>query len=556
MKRTRKYLALLCLVLVASLFFSACGGDKTETPQTKPSGSQSSEPGAKETEGNGAEDDVVRLNVGLSSAPVSLNTWSNNDRNSSLIASIAMPSLVKIDDNGKKVGVYGTTWSSNDDATQFTVTLPSGLVWSDGEPFDSSDMKFTAEYLVEKEFGYNASMFTNVESVETPDELTVVYNLKSPDVNFFNQAGFWVSPLPEQEFADVDDPMNHNYSGVGYGPFYIAEESQGEYVLLKKNPHYTLTDVAIDEIVFRVYTDENTMVLALQNGEIDCTADYVSVASQSQLSTNPDMEFLSTQSLGYGFSSFSQSNELLRDVNVRMALSMGYDRDAICQVAYQGGAVPMETPVSPVWKDFAASGIKQPSFDIEAGAQLLEESGYVDSDGDGVRENADGEKLAFELIYRAGLAAADSVVEIVRSNLAKMGVEVTLVPTDAATFSAKVTQGHEYDISYSVWGVIDDVDTALHIIYGMNETLNFMDYNDQEMEDLLLQSRQTVEYEERVKIIDEWQKLFVERMPTVNLFVATNTYAVNTSNFSGYTLSPGNNGVFDAVNVVKITPNN
>jgi peptide/nickel transport system substrate-binding protein len=216
----------------------------------------------------------------------------------------------------------------------------------------------------------------------------------------------------------------------------------------------------------------------------------------------------------------------------------------------------METPVSPVWKDFAASGIKQPAFDIEAGAQLLEESGYVDSDGDGVRENADGEKLSFELIYRTGLAAADSVVEIVRSNLAKMGVEVTLVPTDAATFSAKVTQGHEYDISYSVWGVIDDVDTALHIIYGMNETLNFMDYNDQEMEDLLIQSRQTVEYEERVKIIDEWQKLFVERMPTVNLFVATNTYAVNTSNFSGYTLSPGNNGVFDADNVVKITPNN
>ena len=537
MKRTRKYLALLCLVLVASLFFSACGGNGDETPETKPSGSQSSEPGTKETEGNGAEDDVVRLNVGLSSAPVSLNTWSNNDLNSSLIASIAMPSLVKIDDNGKKVGVYGTTWSSNDDATQFTVTLPSGLVWSDGEPFDSSDMKFTAEYLVEKEFGYNASMFTNVESIETPDEVTVVYNLKDPDVNFFNQAGFWVSPLPEQEFADVDDPMNHTFSGVGYGP-------------------YTLTDVAIDEIVFRVYTDENTMVLALQNGEIDCTANYVSVPSQSQLSTNPDMELLSAQSLGYGFSTFSQSNELLRDVNVRMALSMGYDRDAICQVAYQGGAVPMETPVSPVWKDFAASGIKQPAFDIEAGAQLLEESGYVDSDGDGVRENADGEKLSFELIYRTGLAAADSVVEIVRSNLAKMGVEVTLVPTDAATFSAKVTQGHEYDISYSVWGVIDDVDTALHIIYGMNETLNFMDYNDQEMEDLLIQSRQTVEYEERVKIIDEWQKLFVERMPTVNLFVATNTYAVNTSNFSGYTLSPGNNGVFGADNVVKITPNN
>lgn len=556
MKKIRKHIALICLLLVASLFITACGNGgetpgTTEAPKTSEPAGSASEPGTSEP-----GDEVVRLNVGMSSAPVNLNTWSNNDLNSSLIASIAMPSLVKIDENGKKVGVFGTTWSSNEDATQFTVKLPEGLVWSDGEPFDSSDMKFTAEYLVEKEFGYNASMFTNVESIETPDATTVIYNLASPDVNFFNQAGFWVSPLPEQEFADVEDPMNHSFSGVGYGPFYIAEESQGEYVLMKKNPHFTLAEVPVDEIVFRVYTDENTMVLALQSGEIDATANYVSVASQSQLANNSDLSLLGTESLGYGFSSFSQSNELLQDVNVRKALSMGYDRDAICQVAYQGGAVPMENPVSPVWKDFVASDIKQPAFDIEAGAQLLEESGYTDSDNDGVRENAAGDKLEFELMYKTGLAAADSVVEIIRSNLAKMGVAITIVPTDAATFSAKVTQGHEYDMSYGVWGVIDDVDTALHIIYGIGNTLNFMEYNNQEMEDLLVQSRETVDYAERVKIIDEWQKLFVENMPTVNLFVATNTYAVNTAKFSGWSLAPGNNGVFNPDDVIQITPAN
>lgn len=562
MKKINKHLKLFCLLLLVSLLITGCGnGGKTSESSdgTQTSGTaagSASEPNANESGGNESGDEIVRLNVGMSSAPVNLNVWSNNDLNSALLTSIAMPGLVKIDDKGTKVGVFGTTWESNEDATQFTVHLPEGLVWSDGEPFDSSDMKFTAEYLVEKEFGYNASMFTNVESIETPDATTIIYNLSSPDVNFFNQAGFWVNPMPEQEFADVEDPMNHVFSGLGYGPFYIAEESQGEYVLLKKNPHFTLTEVPVDEIVFRVYTDENTMVLALQSGEIDVTANYISVPSQTQLATNPNIDLLSTQSLGYGFCSFSQSNEILQDVNVRRALSMGFDRDAITQVAYQGGAIPMETPVSPVWQDFVASDIKQPAFDIEAGAQLLEQAGYTDTDGDGIRENAAGDKLEFELMYKTGLAAADSVLEIVRSNLAKMGVAIKIVPTDASTFSAKVTQGHEYDISYSVWGVIDDVDTALHIIYGIDQTLNFMEYNNQDMEDLLMKSRETVDYSERVKIIDEWQTLFVENMPTVNLFVATNTYAANNANFSGWSLFPGNHGVFDAENIVKITPAN
>lgn len=539
MKKAFALLLAVCMVLS----FAACGGDSGAT--TAATGSSAVEnTAAVEESTTSMAGGTVR--VGLNSAPVGMNIWYQNDLNSATIMNLVCPNPVTMNAEGTKYNYLVESSESNEDCTVWTITLKEGLCWNDGTPVTSSDLLFTAKYGVENHIGFFDSYYglVDFEASSCIDEQTAQFVLTSGNVNFWNGAGFWIPIMRESEWSTVTDPSTYQYSGAGYGPYYVSEWVDGEYVVLERNPYFTLANdgvgAYIDEVVFRVYTDENAMVLALQNGEIDVCANFLGASSVSQLQTNPAYQIDSVGSLGYAFISFSQTNELLQDVVVRKAIAMSCDRDALVNVAMLGAATAMNTPVSPVYGEFVASDIRQPAYDTAAAGALLEENGYVDTDGDGIRESASGEPLSFTITYKSTLTNVDGVMSILKAGMAETGIELKLQPVDAATFSANVTQGHTYDISYSSWGTIDDVDTTLLTCFGIGQTLNFMEFNSQEQEDLLQAMQGETNYEARLDLLNQWQTWFVENLPTCHLFVPNNTYVADTTNFEGWTLTPGN----------------
>ena len=536
MKKAFALLLAVCMVLS----FAACGGDSGAT--TAATGSSAVEnTAAVEESTTSMAGGTVR--VGLNSAPVGMNIWYQNDLNSATIMNLVCPNPVTMNAEGTKYNYLVESSESNEDCTVWTITLKEGLCWNDGTPVTSSDLLFTAKYGVENHIGFFDSYYglVDFEASSCIDEQTAQFVLTSGNVNFWNGAGFWIPIMRESEWSTVTDPSTYQYSGAGYGPYYVSEWVDGEYVVLERNPYFTLANdgvgAYIDEVVFRVYTDENAMVLALQNGEIDVCANFLGASSVSQLQTNPAYQI---GSLGYAFISFSQTNELLQDVVVRKAIAMSCDRDALVNVAMLGAATAMNTPVSPVYGEFVASDIRQPAYDTAAAGALLEENGYVDTDGDGIRESASGEPLSFTITYKSTMTNVDGVMSILKAGMAETGIELKLQPVDAATFSANVTQGHTYDISYSSWGTIDDVDTTLLTCFGIGQTLNFMEFNSQEQEDLLQAMQGETNYEARLDLLNQWQTWFVENLPTCHLFVPNNTYVADTTNFEGWTLTPGN----------------
>ncbi len=539
MKKAFALLLAVCMVLS----FAACGGDSGAT--TAATGSSAVEnTAAVEESTTSMAGGTVR--VGLNSAPVGMNIWYQNDLNSATIMNLVCPNPVTMNAEGTKYNYLVESSESNEDCTVWTITLKEGLCWNDGTPVTSSDLLFTAKYGVENHIGFFDSYYglVDFEASSCIDEQTAQFVLTSGNVNFWNGAGFWIPIMRESEWSTVTDPSTYQYSGAGYGPYYVSEWVDGEYVVLERNPYFTLANdgvgAYIDEVVFRVYTDENAMVLALQNGEIDVCANFLGASSVSQLQTNPAYQIDSVGSLGYAFISFSQTNELLQDVVVRKAIAMSCDRDALVNVAMLGAATAMNTPVSPVYGEFVASDIRQPAYDTAAAGALLEENGYVDTDGDGIRESASGEPLSFTITYKSTMTNVDGVMSILKAGMAETGIELKLQPVDAATFSANVTQGHTYDISYSSWGTIDDVDTTLLTCFGIGQTLNFMEFNSQEQEDLLQAMQGETNYEARLDLLNQWQTWFVENLPTCHLFVPNNTYVADTTNFEGWTLTPGN----------------
>ena len=328
----KKFLALvLSLCLVLSL--AACGG--------KP---------ADDDTGEGSKTGGT-IQVGLNSAPVSMNIWCQNDLNSATIMNLVCPNLVAIDDDGNKYDYLTESSEANEDCTVWTIKLKE-LCWNDGTPVTSADLLFTAKYGVEHHIGFFDSYYglVDFEKSSCPDERTVEFALTSGNVNFWKGAGNWIPVMRESEWSSVEEPTTYSYSGAGYGPYYVSEWVDGEYVTLKRNPYFTQANdgagACIDEVVFRVYTDENAMVLALQNGEVDVCANFLSASSISQLQSNSNYQIESVGSLGYTLITFSQTNELLQDVNVRKALAASCDREALVNVAMSGAATPMYTPIS------------------------------------------------------------------------------------------------------------------------------------------------------------------------------------------------------------------
>ncbi|WP_434310731.1 ABC transporter substrate-binding protein [Hominifimenecus sp. rT4P-3] len=546
----------LCLALTSCSSGSGAGTTAAAGGTTAAAGeTTAAAEGGSAAEGGEAQAGGT-LRVGQPSAPVNLNIWTHNDQAAYAIMALVCPFPLQINEEGIKENYLVKEVTNNEDATEFTVTFRDDLFWNDGTPFSSEDVKFTCDYMLEHKLSYAPSFLSLVESCEIKDEHTVVYHLSASNVNFYNSAGYWIPIMPKAEFENETDPMNHTYSGMGYGPFYVADYVQGEYCVLKKNPYFTMANdgkgALLDEIVFSVYSDENAVILALQNGEIDTASNFITVAAQNQLQNNASFDLLSVQSLGYGFISFCQNNTILQDANLRKAMAMAMDRNAICTVAYQGGAEPMLHPISQVWADFVKSDIQQPAFDVDGANALLDQSGYTDTNGDGIRENSDGTPLQFTMTYRNTLANVDSIMEILRSDFQKIGIGLDLSPVDATTFTANVTQGHDYDLSYALWATIDDVDTTIYTIYGIGQQLNYMDFNDQEMDDLLMKSKTTMDRNERIAIMDEWQKLFIEKLPTVNLLVATNVYPVNTEKFGGWGIVPGVSGPLTVTKMVNV----
>lgn len=548
--KKRTTVLLTSLLLMISLLVTACGGNSNQNATSTTQVAQSETNVAAEPAVGG---DLV---IGITGDPYNLATWLSNDMNSSMVMNLALPPLMVTDENGNKVPYIIKNYEISDDAKVYTVTIHDGLTWHDGKEFTTEDLAFTAEYVAKHKLGYGADMYSNVEKMEIVDKTTIKYYLKNPQVNFLTQVGFWVDVMPKHIYENVDDPMNFEYNGVGYGPYKLVDYKKGEYYSFKRVENWPLANdgkgAYIENITFRVFPDANALVLAMKNGEVHVSGSALPIAAQKQLEASPD-EFgiMKVNSLGYGYFSFSYKNELLRDFNVRKAIAMTIDRDALVNTAMQGGAIRMDTPISPVYKDLVKSNITFPAFDIEGAKSLLESSGYIDRDNDGIRESASGKKLEFELIYRTTTANVDSIANIFKANAEKAGIKINLKPVDPATYTDKVTKQRDYDINVIDWGVIDDPDSSLSTIYASNAQLNFMNYKNEKIDELLAKSMQEPNYEERIKIMDEFQKEFVNELPAINTWVRINAYGYS-KKFAGWDLTPGLYGVVDVKDIVKV----
>ncbi len=406
----------------------------------------------------------------------------------------------------------------SDDGATMTVTykLRPDVTWHDGAPFTSAEVKFTWEAVMNPDFIAESKDGTaNIDSIDTPDDLTVVcnYNKVTPD---FKSTLFTFGIMPKHLLDGVDlNTSDYNEIPIGTGPFMADEFERGQYVSAKCNPNYWgRADNGdqlpyLDQIIFFMLPDTDTMITQLRSGEIDMIV-RTPYHQAEQIAAMDGLEIVKGPLLSWQHVDFNFRNPLLADRAVRLAFAQAIDRATLIKA--QGGyPEAIKSIVVPV---FALYDDATPTYDLdpEKAAQVLEDAGYV-MGSDGVRAK-DGQRLSFNFVVSAGLSDDENVQQIIMAQMKPIGIE--LIPDNQAGVAYREARYNgNYDLFYGRW--ITSADPVYSVFYGTGGANNGQDYSNPELDAVFDTLEHSLNDAVRQEASSTMQRIIAEDLPTITL---------------------------------------
>jgi peptide/nickel transport system substrate-binding protein len=571
----RRIAAVLALVVV----LAACGGSGGAPPTPAPAeGSAATTAPTAGAEPSSPAASGGTLRIGQTAAPDSLNPGSGYIVESFNLWDLVYDTLIRIDLKNQPYPGLAQEWSVSEDGRTWTFTLPEGATWHDGTPLTSADVKFTYDMISGFEsFGLLKDYTSLLTEVAAPDPTTVTISFEEPVANGDERfATLYI--LPQHiwsQFADEAAALEfENLEMVGSGPFKMTEYVPGEFTRLAAVKDHYATPPKIDEVIFRVFGNDDAMVQALRADEIDLL-DLRSKIVVPTLQSDPNI----TVAIGSGLSlsdiffnvvtpencpaedGVCSGHPALQDVRVRQALAHATDKQALIDGILLGLGVPGLGLVTPGHGDAYASELQDYAFDLARANQILDEAGYSDSDGDGVREMPGDPTTAlnFRYSYPSDQYASDGqrFFELLRDQWRQAGVALTLTPLDADALTAICCPAFDYDIIRWGWEAGADPASLLYIATteqiptGISEA----GYSSPEYDALYQQQLTTMDRAARVELIHQLQELMLRDVPYIIPWYDQIVQAYRTNAFTGWVTEPdGQLSLFDRLSMVAISP--
>jgi peptide/nickel transport system substrate-binding protein len=366
--------------------------------------------------------------------------------------------------------------------------------------------------------------------------------------------------LPEHIWASVAQGDITTYDaldGVGSGPFTLEEWKSGQSWTMVANPNYYKGVPAIDQVVFRVFTNGDAMVAALQQGEIDA-AHSVPSSSFESLGDTEGIEAVFGQQGGFtqlamnGMAGgLGDGHPALQDIEVRHAIHRAIDKQALFDRVILGLGTPgltLSVSPDPVWQPEIPVD-EQYTYDPAAANAALDAAGYLDTDGNGIREMADGsQELLFRYAERSESDIAAPIRELITGFLEEVGIATTVDVFDDTQLTEVIASG-EYDLFVWGWTPFTDPDSLLSYFTCAQlttdiETVGYNDANwcSPEYDELYAQQNQELDRATRVDIVHQMLRLFYDESTYAVLFEDADLQAYRTDRFTGWTRQPAETG--------------
>jgi len=524
------------------------------------------------TAADAADDDLKVLRIGVPTDLSNANPFgvvTNSDWN---VVTTQYDLMLKFGDEDLSAAPnLAESCEPNDDFREWTCTIRDDVKWSDGTPMTSKDIAFTYEFVMDKSSPLYRSYFSQNPTFETPDDHTLIW--KSPEPTFYPMTPPWVYIVPEHIWSQFEDAdlkevkAFENVPSVTTGPFYLSEVNSGQDWTLEKNPYYWGDEPNFDQIRYQHFTNQDAMVQALKNGDIDAAA-YLEPSLLPALENDPNITVqrdVSDWWLNLAFNFGGQGPDAdplpaLQSKDVRTAIAMAIDKQGIIDKAYNGAGVPGESIVrlaSPTWHYDVPDEDVIP-YDPDAANALLDEAGYP-MDSDGVRTDPQtGEPLRMRIPVSQGTSGAVIAGQLIVGYLEEIGIEVELLP---------VTDGKMYDyweagnFDAYIWYWTGDPDPNYQLsVFTTDECLSLSDgcWSNTEYDAMFEEQQTMMDQDKREQVVHDMQALIYEESPEIALAYPNNIEAYRNDRVGNWTPVPGDDGYlipnYNNVSMVTVEP--
>ncbi|MEE8569310.1 MAG: ABC transporter substrate-binding protein [Anaerolineales bacterium] len=435
------------------------------------------------------------------------------------------------------------SWTVDETGLVWTFKIGEGITFHDGTPCTAEEIAWSLTWMEEIGFDSIAYMWAGLFTDVTALDATTLQITTDTPLGMMEYVLSYSFVAPQSVWGDIDDhDTMAAYTGedatTGTGPYVFGEWVPDEYLILDANEDYWAGAPNIDRVIFQQYATEDAMVQAYLAGEVDAIAGVPATAVGTLLESSEVVvtfwESFGVEELTLNSYAEGTQPESLGDPAVRLAMEYAIDRAQINEVAYLGYFEPATTFIAPVMGDWHNSEIDFVSFDIAMANETLDDAGFVDVDGDGVREYSDGTPLHYRFMVGDDAVSA-RIGEVIQVGLAQAGISTDLQPVDYNTQLNKAFYEYDFDLNYWYWGMDPDPDFA-GVIFLCDQLWWWNDsgYCDEEYDALYAASREAVDRQERVEAVWGMQEKIYNDRPWIPILYRTVIQSYRPDSFTGF----------------------
>ncbi len=451
------------------------------------------------------------------------------------------------------------SWEVSDDGKTVTFKLRSGVKFHSNDQFTPSrdfnaeDVVFSFERQLNDDNPYNSvsggtweyfdgmSMPDLIESIEAPDDMTVVFNLTRPEAPIIANMAMDFASIVSKEYADAmmeaGTPEMLNQAPIGTGPFKFQAYQKDAVIRYVRNDDYWGDQAKVESLIFAITPDASVRYQKVQAGECHVMA-YPNPADIQAMKDNADIVVMEQEGLNVGYLAYNTLQEPFDNPKVRKALNMAIDKQAIIDVVFQGSGQIAKNPIPPTMWSYNDDIVDDP-YDPDAAKAMLEEEGVTDL----------SMKVWAMPVQRPYNPNARRMAELMQEDFAKIGVDVEIVSYEWGEYLSRSRAKDRDGAVLLGWtGDNGDPDNFLAVLLGCDgvENSNRANWCHQPFEDLIQQAKVLPTQEEREPLYRDAQVIFKEQAPWATIAHSV-VFMVMRPEVDGYVVHPLGGHIFNQV---------
>jgi peptide/nickel transport system substrate-binding protein len=464
--------------------------------------------------------------IGVAGEPATATGHLATDTAALMVASNIFNGLITTDYNFQPQPDLAKSWEISSDGLVYTFHLVENATWHDGKPVTAEDVEYTFNDIIAKVHPRAATWYGIIETAKATDKYTFVIKLKRPYAPFMtvigNVLGSGTLIMPKHIYEGTDPKTNPaNYAPIGSGPFKFVKWERGSYIELERNPNYFKKGLPyLDRVIIQFLPDSASRLLAFEQGEVDFLHWYIVPYDQvAKFRKDPKVKIIEHGGEGSAtneFLLFNLRNKPLSDLKVRQAISYALDRDEIVKKALFGEGKIAHSFINSglSWVYEGESDVYR-TVDLDKANALLDQAGYP--------RNAEGKRFDLRVAWATGRDYEGRGAEILKDNLAKVGINVTIEASDRASYIDKVFKQWDFDMAFQLFTTGPDPTISVTPRYHTKQIkripfVNGMGYSNPALDKIFDEESSVVDRAKRAGMWKKAQQILFADLPALPIF--------------------------------------